>query len=142
VVAGNALAPGQIVFVDIPDQGPHPVVVVLAIGNGGYIVANGTGAPQDEQPAVAMSEAVAKRCGLTKPTAFYASRKFVWYWRPGSEDVRVVGSMLPTHLADLRAATTVTLKTFTNILTEIGKLPAEAGVALANIKALVALQGT
>ena len=133
--ARAALVVGQIVFIDVPNESAHPAVIVLDLGNGAYIVVNGTGSPQDEVATVSLSEAVAKRCGLTKATSFYSSKKFVWYWRAPSH-VEAVGSVLVSHLASLRAGAIATLNTMTSASGEVGKIPDGVGLSLSQIKLL------
>lgn len=135
------LAAGQIVFVDIPGQGEHPALVIHSLGSGGFVLVNGTGSPQDEDPIVVLSAGAAKACGLTKPTGFHCSKMFVWYWRPSVEP-RVVGKMLPTYLADIRKAANATLLAMQSLPAEIGKLPEDCGgIALAHLKTLRAAIG-
>lgn len=134
------LAPGQIIFVEIPEEGPHPVVVIHQLDNG-YLVANGTGSPQDEKPVVSLSLAAAKICGLTKPTAFYAAPRFVWLWRPANAGaLRSIGRLQPTAYAELRAAVDQVIRGLDSISRDIGKLPPEAGVSLAQLKQLAAIK--
>lgn len=133
------LAVGQIVYVEIPGQDPHPAVVVLDLGDGGYVVVNGTGSPDDATPVVSLSAPAARTCGLTKATNFYGTAKYVWYWRPSGELPAPVGRMLATYVADLRAAAIEVMKAMKHVSVEIGKLPPDCGVRLEHLKQLKAL---
>lgn len=135
-MAGGSLRPGDVVWVNIPHVGPHPAVVVVDLGGAGYIVVNGTGAPQDETPVVTLSAAAAKRCGLSKETAFYASKEFVWLWRADAGACSV-GRMLPAYAADLRSAALATLTAMARPAAEIGKLPPTAGFSFPQMSKFV-----
>lgn len=129
------LRPGDILFADLPSAGPHPIVVILDLEDRGYIVINGTSSPALAPPIYQMSEAVAQRCGLRKPTSFYRDPKYVWYWSP-TTTTAVIGRLLPGHFVDLREATVALVRDMQRPAAELGKIPAAAGLTFAEIATL------
>lgn len=134
------LAEGQIVYVAIPGQVDHPALIVLDLRDGGFVLVNGTGTPEPEPetPVVSLSRSAAGKCGLNKPTLFYGSRKFLWYWRPGALIVEPCGNMFmfPLYRAQIRAAAIAQMHTMKSVNAEIGKLPDGAGISLGHMKTL------
>lgn len=126
---------GSVVFIDIPIVGNHPAVIVIDLGDGGYIAASGTGTPQDGEPTVSLSYSAASQCGLDKETRFYPGERYTWYWRPEA-NVYAVGNMLAGHLANLRRSANETLGSMTNHAAQLQKLPPHVGLTFSQVAKL------
>lgn len=142
MAVGGALAVGQVVYVDIPGGIPHPAVVAYRLPSGACVLVSGTTSPQDWQPEpITMTPAMFRRAGLKPETRFYRHTTFLWYWKTPQPVRGPVHTVIGEALTDLRALATTILSSMGS-LTQIQKLPAGAGLALADISELTALLAT
>jgi hypothetical protein len=134
-----AFAQRDIVWIDVPKKGPHPATVVIDLGGEGYILVNGTDTPQASQPAVLVSDALAKKVGLPHATAFHCEPMFIWYWKPAAlPPVEVKGQMIASHTDELYRATVETLQRIEPA--DLQKLPDTCGLSLSQLRTFLTLK--
>jgi hypothetical protein len=118
---GGVLTAGHVIWVDVPDEGRHPAVVVMCLRTS-YVIVNGSTAPQDFEPTLKLSEAAAKRCGLHRPsgpyrpTCFYCRKGWIWRLQP---------AVVPTHVGKLFGAYLSDLQREASVILSAMKLPVE-----------------